>query len=74
MVLEVAARVSGGGETVERSTRSDLWPVTLPWLEEALSELGLRVLNATDGFSDTPYDEATSGDLLVLARRKERLP
>jgi SAM-dependent methyltransferase len=60
------------GET--RRTESVLWPVLLPWLEGELTHLGLRVTDATGGFLEEPYDEETSGDLLVVASKKEPRP
>ncbi|MHC4470266.1 MAG: methyltransferase domain-containing protein [Planctomycetota bacterium] len=70
----VRLTVIAESEGSERRTESTLWPVDLPWLEPALAALGLEIIEATDGFSDEPYDEETSGDLLVVAAKKERRP
>jgi SAM-dependent methyltransferase len=52
-------------------SRSELWSATLPALSALVREAGGEVAEALGGFAGEPYDEARSGDLIVVARRRE---
>jgi SAM-dependent methyltransferase len=60
------------GDTIRSSlSRSELWPATLPALSEMVRAAGGEVAEALGSFAGEPYDEARSGDLIVVARRRE---
>lgn len=57
-----------GEEYSQQVMRSRLFPMDLPWITDALAEAGLSVTGVFGGFSGTPYDEETSGDILLTTR------
>jgi SAM-dependent methyltransferase len=69
VVLDVIALIRDGEGYERRLMRSDLHPVTLDGLTADLAKAGMVVTEARAGFSDDPYDEEESGDLLLVARK-----
>lgn len=69
VVLDVIAVAREGEEVRTRLTRTTLHPLTLADLEAGLGDAGLTLEETRAGFSDAPFDPATSGDWLAVARR-----
>jgi len=69
VVLYVIALIGVEGAWGRRLLRSELWPVSAAWLRAALVETGFEVAATHAGFRDEPFDDGTSADLLVVARK-----
>jgi SAM-dependent methyltransferase len=70
VVLHVIAVSWEGDEVTQGHFRSELWPLEQPWLERELNALGLTVTHLLGGFDGAPFDAESSGDLIVVARKR----